>query len=109
MLGIASSPTVALTPRDEGESLWGPLEQNILDSIGAFGSSLWDSVRGNDFSLPPPKEGPSGSSHSSEYEKTPQEINSAQKEQYHTLNLSGKHSRGGARSAMTVPLSELRK
>ena len=82
MLGIASSPTVDLTPRDEGESIWGPLEQNILDSIGAFGSSLWDSVLGNDFSLPPsiievPAAVPTTVP---ELEKTPEEeVNGAQK------------------------------
>lgn len=82
MLGIASFPTVALTPRDEGESLWGPLEQNILDSIGAFGSSLWDSILGNDFSLPPSTiEAPTAVPTTvPELEKKPQEeVNGAQK------------------------------
>lgn len=79
MLGIASPPpsTVALTPRDEGESFWGPLEQNILDSIGTFGSSLWDSVLGNHFSLPPSTiEAPAAVPPDTELEN-PQEVNGA--------------------------------
>ena len=80
MLGIFSSPTVALTPRDEGESLWGPLEQNILDSIGALGSSLSDSVLGNDFSLPPSAKAPAAVPTVPELENSAQEINGAQKD-----------------------------
>lgn len=52
MLGIASSSTVVLRPRGAGESVWDPLEQSILDSIGAFGGFLWNSVLDSDDSLP---------------------------------------------------------
>lgn len=79
MLGIASSATIVLTPRGEGESVWGPIEQNILDSIGAFGSSLWDSVLDTDFSLPS-IEAPAAAPTVPDLEKEPQQVNGAQKD-----------------------------
>lgn len=78
MLGIASSSIVVLTPRGEGESVWGPIEQNILDSIGAFGNFLWDSVLDKDFPLPS-VEAPAAAPTVPDLGKKPQQVNGAQK------------------------------
>lgn len=79
MLRIASSSTVVLKPRDEGESGWGPLEQNILDSIGSFGSSLWNSVLDSDFSLPSIEAPPAAAPTVPDLEKKPQQVSGGQK------------------------------
>lgn len=79
MLGIASSSTVVLRPRGEGESVWDPLEQSVLDSIGAFGGFLWNSVLDSDNSLPS-IEAPAAAPTVPDLEKKPQQVNGAQKD-----------------------------
>lgn len=71
-----SSLDAVLASRCEGESVWDPLEQNVLETIGAFfGIGVWDSIINNDFSVPSiaaPAIVP-------DLEKKPQQANGAQK------------------------------
>lgn len=77
--GIASSSAVFLTSRGEGESAWDPLEQNILDGIGAFGSSVWDSILGSGFSVPSIADPPTVPT-VPDLEKKPQQVQGAQQD-----------------------------
>lgn len=77
ILGTASSLSIFLTPRGEGESVWNPVEQNIFEGIGALGNSVWDSILGNDF-LVPPVAAPLMVPNDSDLEKKPQQDRGAQ-------------------------------
>ena len=79
ILAIASSSTFVLTPRREDESIWGSLQENILDSIGAIGSTLWDSVLDNDFSAPS-SGAPAAVPTVPDLQKNPQQVDGAQKD-----------------------------